>query len=37
MSDPLILGLMLASLAGPETAPAEAFEESNVERILALA
>jgi len=35
-TDPLILGLMLSSLMGPETGPAEAFEPSNIERILNL-
>jgi hypothetical protein len=35
-SDPLSLGLMLSGLVGPETAPAEAFEPANVERILHL-
>jgi len=37
MTDPLILGLMLSSLIGPETGPAESFDDANVERILALA
>ena len=36
MSDPLILGMMLSSLIGPETGPAESFDDANVERILAL-
>ena len=37
MTDPLILGLMLSSLIGPETGPPESFDDANVERILALA
>lgn len=37
MTDPLILGLMLSQLIGPETGPEESFDDSNVERILALA
>ena len=37
MSDGLMLGLMLSSLAGPEMGPAESFEAENVQRILALA
>jgi 2-polyprenyl-6-methoxyphenol hydroxylase-like FAD-dependent oxidoreductase len=36
-ADPLILAPALATLIGPESAPPEAFEESNVERILSLA
>jgi 2-polyprenyl-6-methoxyphenol hydroxylase-like FAD-dependent oxidoreductase len=36
-TDPLILGLMLSSLTGPETGPADAYEQSNVDRILSLA
>lgn len=37
LTDPLILGLMLAQLIGPEAGPEESFEEANVARILALA
>ncbi len=37
MTDPLILGLMLSALIGPETGPIESFDDANVERILALA
>jgi len=37
MTDPLILGLMLSSLIGPETGPAESFDDANRDRILALA
>jgi 2-polyprenyl-6-methoxyphenol hydroxylase-like FAD-dependent oxidoreductase len=37
MSDPLLLGLMLSGLIGPETGPEESFTEENVERILAFA
>lgn len=36
LTDPLTLGAMLAPLTGPEVAPAEAFTNDNVERILAL-
>ncbi len=36
-TEPLILGVILAILAGPETAPPEAFTDENVARILALA
>ena len=35
LADPMILGLMLSTVAGPETAPAECFTEANVEHILA--
>ena len=35
-ADPLVLGLMLAMLIGPETGPDESFDDANVERILAL-
>jgi 2-polyprenyl-6-methoxyphenol hydroxylase-like FAD-dependent oxidoreductase len=35
MADPMILDLMVSSLAGPETAPAECFTDANVEHILA--
>ena len=31
----MILDLMLSSLAGPETAPAECFTDENVEHVLA--
>lgn len=37
LGDPLFLGMMLAQLIGPETGPAESFDDANVERILALA
>ena len=37
MTDPLILGVLMALLAGPELAPAEAFEPENIERIMSLA
>ncbi|MCU0260208.1 MAG: hypothetical protein MUE78_04240, partial [Ilumatobacteraceae bacterium] len=37
MTDPLSLGLMISLLAGPETAPDEAFTQDNVDRLLALA
>jgi 2-polyprenyl-6-methoxyphenol hydroxylase-like FAD-dependent oxidoreductase len=36
LADELFLGLMLSSLAGPEIGPPAAYEEANVERILAL-
>lgn len=36
-TDPLILGMMLGTLIGPETGPVESFEDAYVERILALA
>ena len=36
MTDPLILGMLLSSLIGPETGPVESFEDAHVERILAL-
>jgi len=36
-TDPLILGLILPMLAGPETGPPEAFSDENVERVLSLA
>ena len=35
LGDPMILNLMLSTLAGPETAPAECFTDANVEHILA--
>lgn len=35
-TDPLFSGLRLAALLGPENAPAEAFAQHNVKRILAL-
>jgi len=35
MSDPMILNLMLSTLAGPETAPAECFTDANVAHVLA--
>jgi 2-polyprenyl-6-methoxyphenol hydroxylase-like FAD-dependent oxidoreductase len=35
MGDPMILDLMLSTLAGPEIAPAECFTEANVEHVLA--
>jgi 2-polyprenyl-6-methoxyphenol hydroxylase-like FAD-dependent oxidoreductase len=34
-TDPMILNFMLASLAGPETGPAECFTDANVEHVLA--
>jgi hypothetical protein len=37
LTDPLLLGLMLSQLIGPETGPEESFTEENVERILAFA
>jgi 2-polyprenyl-6-methoxyphenol hydroxylase-like FAD-dependent oxidoreductase len=37
LSDGLVLGLLLSSLIGPETGPAEAFTDANVERMLTLA
>ena len=37
LTEPLTLGAMLAPLTGPEAAPAEAFTDDNVGRILALA
>lgn len=36
-TDPLVLGPALSTLAGPETAPAESFEQANIDRILSLA
>lgn len=36
LTDPLLLGLLLAPLTGPEAAPAEAFSDDNVDRILSL-
>jgi 2-polyprenyl-6-methoxyphenol hydroxylase-like FAD-dependent oxidoreductase len=36
MSDPLLFGLQVCSLMGPETGPAEAFTEENLARILAM-
>ena len=35
MADPMILNLMLSTVAGPETAPAECFTDANVEHVLA--
>ncbi len=35
-ADPLVLGLMLSMLIGPETGPVESFDDATVERILAL-
>ena len=35
MADPMILDLMLSTLTGPETAPAECFTDANVEHVLA--
>ena len=35
MGDPMILNLMVSTVAGPETAPAECFTDANVEHILA--
>lgn len=35
MGDPMILDLMIATLAGPETAPAECFTDANIEHVLA--
>jgi 2-polyprenyl-6-methoxyphenol hydroxylase-like FAD-dependent oxidoreductase len=35
MGDPMILGLVLSTLAGPETAPAECFTDENVQHLLA--
>jgi 2-polyprenyl-6-methoxyphenol hydroxylase-like FAD-dependent oxidoreductase len=37
MTDPLILGLVLTSVIGPETCPAEAFTDENIDRVLNLA
>ena len=37
LTDPLILGLLLAPLTGPEAASAEAFTDDNVDRILSFA
>ena len=37
MSDPLVLGLVLATAVGPENAPAEAFTDDNIDRVLNLA
>jgi 2-polyprenyl-6-methoxyphenol hydroxylase-like FAD-dependent oxidoreductase len=36
MSDPGILGVMVAPLAGPDSVPADVFTTDNIERILAL-
>ena len=33
-TDPAILGVMLSPLTGPESAPAELFEDENIQRIL---
>jgi hypothetical protein len=35
MADPMILNFLIATLAGPETAPPECFTDANVEHILA--
>ncbi len=35
ISDPLIAGVLFCAIAGPDRAPAEAFERANLERILA--
>ncbi len=35
LADPMILGLVLSTLAGPETAPAECFTAANVDHVLA--
>lgn len=35
-TEPLTLGLMIGAVAGPEVGPAEAFEQHNIDRILAL-
>ncbi len=37
MTDPMILNFMLASVAGPEIAPAECYTDANVDHILSLA
>lgn len=37
ISDPLLLGVLLAPLTGPEAAPAESFSDDNIDRILSLA
>lgn len=37
LTDPLILAVVLAGLTGPQAAPAEAFSDENIERILTLA
>ena len=36
-TDPLVLGIMIGALAGPEQSPAEAFDDANVDKILAFA
>jgi 2-polyprenyl-6-methoxyphenol hydroxylase-like FAD-dependent oxidoreductase len=36
MGDPLVFGLLVSSVMGPETGPAEAFTDENLERILAM-
>ena len=37
MTEPLTLGLLLAPLSGPDSAPAEVFADENVQRLLNLA
>ena len=37
LTNPLTLGMMIGLLLGPEAAPAESYDDANMERILALA